>query len=159
MGALVGAVERGESLAGPLFLTGSVFILLQVLTPLHEAVSANLGERTAGWLYDRLTDACVRPPGMGHLENPKLTSDLSMARDFDLGMTGPPLSVSSDFIAAGLIEMIAGLACACVLFGFAWWAPLVLGGGWLATHWLLRGGALGRDRNPAGVRRAQRDAD
>jgi hypothetical protein len=23
---------------------------------------------TAAWLYDRLTDECVRPPGMGHLE-------------------------------------------------------------------------------------------
>ena len=36
--------------------------------------------------------ACVRPPGMGHLEDPKLTSDLTMARDFDLGITGPPMS-------------------------------------------------------------------
>src|SRR5688572_33284298 len=131
MGALVGAVERGESLAGPLFLTGSVFILLQVLTPLHEAVSANLGERTAGWLYDRLTDACVRPPGMGHLEDPKLTSDLTMARDFDLGMTGPPLSIAMDFIAGGLVELLGGLACAVVLGAYAWWAPLVLGGAWI----------------------------
>ena len=39
--------------------------------------------------------ACVRPPGMGHLEDPKLTADLTVARDFDLGMTGPPLNVSS----------------------------------------------------------------
>ena len=29
---------------------------------------------------------------MGHLEDPTLTSDLTVARDFDLGMTGPPLS-------------------------------------------------------------------
>ena len=33
----------------------------------------------------------VRLPGMGHLEDPTLTSDLTVARDFDLGMTGPPL--------------------------------------------------------------------
>jgi ATP-binding cassette, subfamily B, bacterial len=31
-----------------------------------------------------------------------LTSDLTVARDFDLGMTGPPLSMSRDFIAGGL---------------------------------------------------------
>ena len=37
---------------------------------MHQAVSTNLGDRTAAWLYDRLTDACVRPPGMGHLEDP-----------------------------------------------------------------------------------------
>ena len=86
--------QGGGSLAGPLAFVGAVFILLQVLTPIHQAISANLGDRTAAWLYDRLTEACVRPPGMGHLEDPKLTSDLTVARDFDLGMTGPPLSIS-----------------------------------------------------------------
>ena len=32
-----------------------------------------------------------------------------------------------DFIAGGLVELLGGLASAAVLFGFAWWAPLVLG--------------------------------
>src|SRR5262245_55433608 len=98
MGVLIGAVERGEDLIAPLALTGVVFVLLQVLTPIHAAISANLGDRTAAWLYDRLTEACVRPQGMGHLEDPRLTNDLTMARDFDLGMTGPPLSLSVEFI-------------------------------------------------------------
>src|SRR3954464_13396796 len=98
MGVLVGAVQQGAGLSGPLAFAGTVFILLQVLTPMHQAVSANLGDRVAAWLNDRLTDACVRPPGMGHLEDPTLTNDLIVARDFDLGMTGPPLSISMDFI-------------------------------------------------------------
>ena len=159
IGVLVGAVQRGDSLSGPLAAAGAVFILLQVLTPIHQAISANLGDRTAAWLYDRLTEACVRPPGMGHLEDPALTSDLTVARDFDLGMTGPPLSISMDFIAGGLVEMIGGLAAAVVLFAYAWWAPLVLGGAWLATHWLLRESAVWRDRNTDEVRSAQRDAE
>jgi ABC-type multidrug transport system fused ATPase/permease subunit len=159
MGVLVGAVQRGGGLAGPLTLVGVVFILLQVLSPLHQAVSASLGDRTAAWLYDGLTEACVRPPGMGHLENPALTSDLTVARDFDLGMTGPPLSISMDFIAGGLVEMVGGLASAAVLAAYAWWAPLLLGGAWLATHWLLRESGVWRDRNTDEVRGAQRDAD
>src|SRR5215471_161790 len=159
MGALVGAVQSGDSLASPLALTGTIFVLLQVLGPIHQAVSANLGDRTAAWLYDRLTEACVRPPGMGHLENPALATDLTVARDFDLGMTGPPLQIAVDFIAGGLVEMIGGLACAVVLFAYAWWAPLVLAGAWLATHWLLRESAIWRDRNTEVVRAAQRDAD
>src|SRR5712691_9276052 len=110
MGVLVAAVQRGALLAGPLALTGAIFVLLQVLSPIHQALSANLGDRTAAWLYDRLTEACVRPPGMGHLEDPTLTSDLTVARDFDLGMTGPPLSISMDFIATGMGEMIGGVA-------------------------------------------------
>ena len=158
-GLLVAAVERGENLFAPLALAGVVFVLLQVLTPLHQAVSANLGDRTAAWLYDRLTDACVRPPGMGHLEDPRLTGDLTVARDFDLGMMGPPLNISMDFIAGGLVEMIGGFTCAAFLFGFAWWAPLILAGGWLTTHWLLRESGVWKDRNTDEVRGAQRDAE
>jgi len=159
MGVLVGAVQRGESLIGPLGLVGATFILLQVLTPVQTAVSHNLGDRTSAFLYDRLTQACVRPPGVAHLEDAALAADLTVARDFDLGMTGPPLSYSMDFIAGGLVGMIAGLASAAVLFGFTWWAPLVLAGGWLATHWLLRESGVWRDRNTDEVRSAQRDAD
>jgi len=130
-----------------------------VLSPIHQAVSANLGDRTAAWLYDRLTEACVRPPGMAHLEDPKLTSDLTVARDFDLGMTGPPLTISMDFIASGMVEMVGGIACALILIRYAWWAPILLAGAWAATHWLLRESAVWRDRNTEEVRRAQRDAD
>jgi len=159
MGVLVGAVQRGGSLVDPLALTGAIFVLLQVVGPIHQAVSANLGDRTAAWLYDRLTEACVRPPGMGHLEDPVLTNDLTVTREFDLGMTGPPLSISMDFIANGMTEMIGGIACAVILFRFAWWAPIVLAGAWSATHWLLRESAIWRDRNTEEVRSAQRDAD
>src|SRR3989441_7506892 len=159
MGLLVGAVQAGGGLAGPLAFVGATFVLLQFLTPIHQAASNNLGDRTAAWLYDRLTEACVRPPGMGHLEDPKLTNDLTVSRDFDLGMTGPPLSISMDFTANGLVELIGGLACAVVLAAYAWWAPIVLGGAWLATHWTLRESAIWRDRNTDEVRGAQRDAD
>jgi ABC-type multidrug transport system fused ATPase/permease subunit len=159
MGVLVEAVQRGDNLAGGLTLVGVVFVLLQVLTPIHQAVGANLGDRTAAWLYDQLTEACVRPAGMGHLEDPKLTNDLTVARDFDLGMTGPPLYISMDFIASGLVDMMGGLASAIVLTAYAWWAPIVLAGAWLATHWLLRESSVWRDRNTDEVRGAQRDAD
>src|SRR5499425_2919479 len=159
MGSIVGRVQRGETLSGSLLFAGVVFVLLQILAPIHQAVGANLGDRTAAWLYDRLTEACVRPPGIGHLEDPKLTSDLTVARDFDLGMTGPPLTISMDFIASGMVEMVGGIACAVILVGYAWWAPIVLAGAWAATHWLLRESAVWRDRNTDEVRSAQRDAD
>src|SRR5262249_50704064 len=153
IGTLVGAVQRGGVLFPPLALVGVVFLLLQVLPPIHQAIGALLGSRTAAWLYDRLTAACVGPPGMGHLEDPKLTSDLTMARDFDLGITGPPMFISMDFIASGLVEMVAGLASTVVLCGYAWWAPLLLAGAWLATHWLLRESGGWRGRSPGEVRK------
>ena len=116
---LVGAVQRGEPLVWPLAFAGATFLLTQVLNPIHQAVSHNLGDRTAAFLYDRPTAAAVTPPGMGHLEDPELANDLTVARDFDLGMTGPPLSIDVDSIAGSLVQMIGGVACSLLLFSYA----------------------------------------
>ena len=159
MGTLVGAVQRGEPLADPLTAVGVIFVLLQVSTPIHQAASANLGSRVAAWLQDRLTEACVRPPGLAHLEDPKLTSDLTVAREFDAGMTGPPMHINMDFIAGAMVMTVTGLASASILFAYAWWAPIVLAGAWLSTHWLLRESAVWQDRNTDEVREAQRHAE
>jgi ABC-type multidrug transport system fused ATPase/permease subunit len=158
-GVLIGAVNGGHSLTGPLVFVGVVFVLYQVVTPLHQAVSSNLGSRASSWLNDQLLRACTAPPGMRHLEDPELTNDLTMARDFDLGISGPPLTIAMDFIATGLVDIVAGIGAAIVLFGFSWWAPLVLVAAWSSTHWLLRESGVWRDRNTDEVRDAQRHAE
>ncbi len=158
-GTLIGAVTRGDPLAGPLAFVGVVFVLLQILAPIHQAVGAMLGARTGASLNDRLMVTCTSPPGMMHLERPDLVDDLTMARDFDLGITGPPLHISMDFIAGGLVQMVAGIASALVLIRFAWWAPILLVVAWGSTHWLLKESAVWRDRNTEDVRLAQRHAD
>jgi ATP-binding cassette subfamily B protein len=158
-GALVDAVQDGRSLAGPLTGVGVAFVAMQVLVPLQVCVSNNLGDRAAAWLYDELTRTCTEPPGIAHLEDPALTADLQVARSFDDGTMGPPLSVSMDFIANGLADLFAGIATVSLLFGFTWWSPLVLGGAWGSTHWLLRESAVWKDRNTAEVQAASRDAD
>ncbi|MBA3527779.1 MAG: ABC transporter ATP-binding protein, partial [Propionibacteriaceae bacterium] len=159
MGAVIGAVQRSEPLSRALGLMGILFVLMQVLPPIHQAVSMNLGSRVAAWLNDELARSCVEPPGIAHLEDPKLTEDLTIAREFDRGQTGPPMFMNVDFIAGGLLGLVSGAASAVVLFGFTWWAPLVLVGCWLSTHWLLRESAIWRDRNTVDVRAAQRHAD
>ncbi|HEY3835057.1 MAG TPA: ABC transporter ATP-binding protein [Bryobacteraceae bacterium] len=159
MGWTIGIIQHGGDRNTALAVIGILFVLLQVLPPIHHAAGSNLGSRTAAWMYDQLTIACIHPPGMGHLENPKLTTDLTMARDFDLAISGPPLYVSMDFIAGGLVELIAGTASAAVLAGYTWWAPMVLAAAWLSTHWLLRESGVWKDRNTEEVRQAQRHAD
>src|SRR5271155_4682087 len=62
MGTLVGAVQRGDDILYPLALVAVVFLPLQVLPPFQHVIGANLGSRTAAWLYDKLANACVRPP-------------------------------------------------------------------------------------------------
>ena len=69
------------------------------------------------------------------------------------------MSIPMDFIASGLVEMVGGLLSAVVLAAYAWWAPILLAGAWLATHWLLRESGVWRDRNTDEVREAQRHAD
>ncbi|HEY1738036.1 MAG TPA: ABC transporter ATP-binding protein [Acidimicrobiia bacterium] len=158
-GVLINAVQHHHSLTGPLVFVGIVFVTYQVVTPVHQAVSANLGSRAASWLNDRLLRACTAPPGLRHLEDPTLMNDLTMARDFDLGIAGPPLTIAMDFIATGLVDIVAGIGTAIVLFAFEWWAPLVLVAAWTATHYMLRESAVWRDRNTDEVRDAQRHAE
>lgn len=159
MGRVVSAIENGSDSTLPLTFVGIVFIALQVASPVHQVISANLGDRVAAWLYDRLTESMVRAPGMGHLEDPSLASDLTVAREFDLGMTGPPLALSMDFVAGGLVELLVGISSAVVLAFFAPWAALILAAAWASTHWLLRESSVWRDRNTPEVRSAQRRAD
>ena len=159
MGLLVGAVQSGTGVFFALAVVGTLFVSVQVLTPLHLATSQNLGDCISNYLFERIATDCVAYPGIGHLENPELAKDLALARDFDLGISGPPLKVSMDFIASGLVEMVTGLTATCILFGYSWWAPFILGGAWLSTHYLLRDSSVWRDRNTEEVRNAQQKAD
>ncbi len=158
-GWLVSAITRDVSLVGPLVMVGVSFTLLLISQPLHQVVSANLGDRMAAHLYDRLISVCVAPRGIAHLERSELTTDLTMARDFDLGMMGPPLQISMDFIAGGLVDLVVGISAAILLAGFHWWAALLLAVAWLSTHWLLRESGVWKDRNTDEVRKAQRHAE
>ena len=159
MGVLVGAVQRGELVDGSLDVVGVVFVLLQVLDADPPAVSANLGDRTAAWLYDRLTEACVAPAGHGASrgsgadQRPHRRARFRSRHD-------RAAAVDLDGLhrrRAGRDDRRPGLRRR--PGRFAWWAPLVLAGAWLATHWLLRESAVWRDRNTDEVRAAQRDAD
>jgi ATP-binding cassette subfamily B protein len=158
-GWLVGAISDDASLTAPLVLVGVSFVVVLVAQPVHLAVSWNAGSRLAAHLYRRLLTVCNQPTGIAHLERADLTTDLTMARDFDLGMMGPPLDISMDFISVGLVDLVVGASAALLLFGFGWWQPLVLAAAWIATHWLLRESGVWKDRNTDEVRRAQRHAD
>jgi ABC-type multidrug transport system fused ATPase/permease subunit len=158
VGMLVGAVAEGAPLLTPLLMISVVFVLMQLLTPLHSQVGSLLGEHVSDRLHDRLLVAALSPEGVAHLEDREHMDELTAARDFDLGLTGPPLHLSMGFIAGGLVEAVAGLAQAVVLAAYAWWAPLLVGGAWLSTHWLLRESTQW-DRTTGEVLDAQRRAE
>ncbi len=159
MGSLVADVQLHGKPGTALAVVGIVFVALQILAPIHQTLGQNLGNRTSQWLYGQLTDTCISQPGMGHLEDPSLTNDLTMSREFDLGIMGPPLSVCMGFIAGGMVELFGGIASAVVLAAYHWWAAALLVAAWAATHYLLRESAIWKDRNTEEVKSAQRHAD
>ncbi len=159
MGATVSAVQHGDSLVLPLGAIGVAFVAVQALGPLHDAVSANLGAQTSAWLHDRLLTACLEPPGLAHLENPALADDLSAARDFDLGLAGPSLTVAMPNVGAGFAMWAGGVAQVCLLFGYAWWAPVLLAAAWGSTHAFLRSAAIWHMRTSDEATEKQRRAN
>ena len=94
--------------APALAFVGVVFVLMLVVGPILTAVSMNLGNLLSAWLNERLINSCVDPPGIGHLEDPELADDLTTSREFDRGMTGPPMYLNLDFIASSLVGTWAG---------------------------------------------------
>ncbi len=158
MGVTVAAVQHNDSLALPLTAIGVTFIAMQAVGPIHDALSSNLGAKVSVHLHDRLMLACVGPPGLGHLESPELADELSSARDFDLGLAGPSIIVAMPNIGGGFAQFGGGVAQALLLFGYRWWAPLLLGAAWGSTHHFLKSAAIWHARHSDDIVQMQRRA-
>ncbi len=138
MGSLITAVNDGNEVGASLYAVGGLFFAMQMLPPIHGAISANLASKTTTYLHDLLLEAALVPAGIAHLERTELNDRLTQARDFDLAITGPPMTASMPRIADGFVEVGGGVGLACLLFGYRWWAPFLAGFGWLWSHRLLR---------------------
>jgi ATP-binding cassette, subfamily B, bacterial len=158
-GALVGAVGTGRPASWSLAIVAASSVLILVLSPIQNSLSANLGAQVGRDLHERMLRAAIEPSGVAHLEDPALADDFTLARDFDLGITAPPTRVCMPFVANGLVEVGSGLTAAAILFWFQWWAPLVLVSCWLATHRLLRESTVWKSWQSEDVVRSQRHAD
>ena len=118
---LVEAVEDGQTVALALFnRVGRTLHLGESGDPALDTVYVEYnGVLTEAGREAELTEACVRPRGVGHLEDPSLATDLMVAMDF---------------IASGLITLVTGVASAVVVAVFHWWAGALLAAAWLSTH-------------------------
>ena len=159
LGALIRAVSDGRSVTASLVVVGGCFVAVSVAGPLHTQLGAILGDRTSGFLQAELTKACSTPAGIAHLERPGIASELVAARDFDLGIMGPPINVSMGFVGAGLVLLLGGAAQAAALATVMWWGAILIAGAWVATHWLLRASSFWAQRSDPEVQLEQRHAD
>lgn len=158
-GWLVGRISSGASPAAALITVGVLFAGQQILGPLQSQIAANLGDRTAAWLQDRLLVAATEPDGIAHLEDPDLAADFSLARDFDLGLASVRLRDALPFIGSGLASFGAGIVSAVVIFSYAWWAGLILLLGWLSPHLLLRESYVWKGWRASEIKDHQRHAE
>lgn len=159
LGSLLRAVQNESSVTVSLAVVAGSFAALSIAAPVHTQIGAILGDRTSGLLQRRLTEAVSTPEGIAHLERSGLADELVQARDFDLGIMGPPISVSMGFIASGLVELLSGAAQAAALATVSWWAAVVVSAAWLSTHWLLRESSFWARRGDSEVQAEQRHAD
>ncbi len=159
LGALVSAITNSASVDGPLIVVAVCFAASSIAGPLHTQLGAIVGDRTSGSLQAELTRACSTPEGIAHLENPGIAAELVAARDFDLGILGPPISVSMGFIGAGLVQLLGGVAQAAALATVTWWGALVVTAAWASTHYLLRSSSFWANRDDPEVQLEQRHAD
>lgn len=159
LGALVRDVVGGHDVDRALIVVAGCFAAIAVSGPVHTQIGAILGDRTSGYLQAELTRASSSPPGIAHLERPGLAAELVAARDFDLGIVGPPISVSMGFIGAGLVELLSGATQAVALATVTWWGAIVVAAAWLATHRLLRSASFWANRSDPEVQSEQRHAD
>lgn len=137
MGDLITSVQRREPIGMSLGLVGGLFVVMQTLPPIHSAISSNLAQKMIAYLHDLLLEASLTPAGIAHLERQEIMDLLTQARDFDLGITGPPLRASLPRVADGFVEIGGGVALCALLFAYRWWAPFLAGFGWLWSHRLL----------------------
>jgi ATP-binding cassette, subfamily B, bacterial len=159
LGSLVRAITNGRSVDASLALVAFCFAAFSVSGPVHTQIGAILGDRTSGQLQSELVAACSTPAGIAHLERPGLAAELVAARDFDLGIMGPPIAVSMGFVGSGLVMLLGGVAQALALATVTWWGAIVIAGAWLSTHWLLRGSSFWAHRGDPEVQQEQRNAD
>src|SRR5262249_14490240 len=117
------------------------------------------GASAGAWLADRLLEACTQPPGLAHLERRDLADELAASRNFDLGLTAPPLQTSMPQIGNGFAEILSGLAQAAVLARYRWWAPLLVAGARASTHLPLRRRSLVEAWASESVTEEQRHVD
>ncbi len=160
MGWLVGAIEQGGDTVPPLVLVGVVFVTVAGLIADSSRRRRQSWQPDGGVALRPAHDGMYRAAGHGasrepHAhqrsdDGPRLRSRASVGRRSSSRWISSP---------AGWWRLLGGLASAAVLAGYAWWAPILLVGAWLATHWLLRESAVWRDRNTEQVRAAQRHAD
>jgi ATP-binding cassette, subfamily B, bacterial len=112
-------------------ITGAAYAAALLLGPLQSALSSVVKWRLVYRTQDRLIGAVCGPPGIGHLEDPKVLDDLAMAQ----GQLVTQQTADAPMTLALVVSNRAGglIACA-VLASWRWWLGLGMLLMWVAVR-------------------------
>jgi ATP-binding cassette subfamily B protein len=146
VGRLVADLAAARSPVASFAWFAVCFFLLQIATPIHGTVGATLGIKLAENLQGRLLRAALENPGIDRLESPRLQDDLTRARDFDIGLSRPPLYAAVAQLAIGAGQFAGGVVGAVSLsLYFEWWTGPAAAAAWGLAYPLLKRAASWAD--------------
>jgi ABC-type multidrug transport system fused ATPase/permease subunit len=122
-GELAAAVEQRRSALPALIAVGVVFALQRLLWPVQHVVLATLGRRVDESLTARVMAAVASPPGLAHVEDPRVLDSMAKAQGALDGST--PGGAAGGFAAVWSQRLQGALSLALVL-SWHWWAALGL---------------------------------
>jgi len=121
--------SAGNRLVAFVIAAGVVYAAQMTLTPIRATIADQLGRRLEGSLRGRVMAAVLDPPGVHHLERPDVSDRVALAQTVGIGEVRPRAAVVA--AVSKYSTQLQGMVTAVLLFGFAWWAPLVLAAAFL----------------------------
>jgi len=125
------ASAAGHRLILALAATGIFYAAALVLGPVQSALSSVVKWRLVYRTEERLIAAVSQPPGIAHLEDPKVLDDLALAQG---QLTGQMPADAPMTLALVVSNRISGLLACAVLASFRWWLGLGMLVMWMAVR-------------------------
>jgi ATP-binding cassette subfamily B protein len=85
-----------------------------------------------------LLEATLSPPGIAHLEDAATADEIQRAGEFEWADLAPMTRIVTEF-GSVVSKVVTAAGGAVLLAGFAWWAPVVLVAGMVASHVWMAG--------------------
>ncbi|MBW3537002.1 MAG: ABC transporter ATP-binding protein/permease [Actinobacteria bacterium] len=138
VGSVPGAVEggfgspAGQRLVLVLGVTVGIFVLQQGVGAVGSTLAYGLGERLTGHLKRRVMRVVLSPPGVAHLEDPAVLSQVASAQAVGTGQYTPRHAVMG--IMAVWSPRLSAVGSAILLATFRWWLAVVLLAAWTGLY-------------------------
>jgi ABC-type multidrug transport system fused ATPase/permease subunit len=122
-GRLAAALESGRSPLLPLVAVGALFVIERCFWPVSEVAGGVLARRVDELLTERVMAAMAAPPGLSHVEDPKVLDAITKAQGALHGATPGSAVGALGWVWAQRLKGVLSLA---IVAAWHWWAAAAL---------------------------------